>query len=279
MTPQTAPNEPAAQGPAEMYELFFGPALFTPWASVLVDRAAPHPGERVLDLACGTGIVTRQVAPAVGPHGRIVAVDLSPQMLAVARRLPVPGGATVEWREGDAVALDLPDGAFDLVLCQQGLQFFSDRAAAAGGMRRVLAEGGRAVVAVWRGIEHHPLLAASTVAVARHLGVPATELDAPFSFGDAGELHRLLTAAGFARVEIRTHSLDAHFPSADAFVATTTIAAAAVLPAYAQVVADPASRSTLVEVATDASRELLERFRDGDGLTFPWFAHVATGHA
>jgi len=269
-----------AASPAEMYQQFFGPALFQPWASVLVDKAAPRPGERVLDLACGTGIVTRQVAPAVGPGGRVVGVDLNPDMLAVARRLPVPeGGPTIEWREGNAVALDLPDGAFDLVLCQQGLQFFPDRPAAIREVRRVLADGGRAVLNVWHGIEQHPLLAASTAAVASHLSVPAAELDTPFSLGDADELRRLLESAGFGRVEVTARTMDAHFPSAETFMAMTTIAAAAVLPAYAHVVGDPAARAALVQVTTDASRDLLERHRDADGLTLPWTANIAVARA
>lgn len=264
-----------AVSPADMYQQFFGPALFEPWAAVLADRAAPRPGERVLDLACGTGIVTRRVAPAVGPRGSVTGVDCSPGMLEVARRLPVPGEAAVEWREGDAGALDLPDGAFDLVLCQQGLQFFPDRPAAAREMRRVLADDGRVAVTVWRGPEHHPLLEASTAAVAAHLAVPAADLDIPFSFGDAGGLRRLLEDAGFSRVDVTARTMNAFFPSAEVFIAMITTAAAAVLPAYAHVVADPAARAALVEVSTAATSDLIERYRDGDGLTMPWTANIA----
>lgn len=265
--------------PARMYQQFFGPVLFSPWAAVLVEQAAPRPGERVLDLACGTGIVTRSVAPRIAPHGRVVGVDVSPDMLAVAQQLPVPGGVAVQWRQGDAVALDVPDGAFDLALCQQGFQFFADRDAAAHELRRVLAGDARAVLSVWQGIEHHPLLAASTAAVAEHLAVPPTDLDTPFSFGGADELRRMLTDAGFRRVEVTARSMDARFASADTFVETTTVAAAAVLPAYAHVVADPAARAALVEASAEASRPLLERYRDGDGLTFPWSAYLAVAHA
>lgn len=262
--------------PAERYEEFFGPALFGPWASVLVDRAAPRPGERVLDLACGTGIVTRQVASAVGPEGSVVGVDLSADMLAVARRLPVPGDVPVQWRRGDAAALDLPDGSFELLLCQQGLQFFPDRPAAAREMRRVLTPEGRAVVSVWQGVHRHPLLAASSAAVADHLGVPISDVDAPFSLGDADALRRVLRDAGFHRVEVTPETLDARFPSAEAFIAMTTVAAAAVLPAYAHVVSDPDARAALIAVSTEATRELVEQHRDGEGLTVPWAAHIAT---
>jgi SAM-dependent methyltransferase len=103
--------------PAEMFDQYFGPALFTPWAHVLLEYAAPQPGERVLDLACGTGTVARHVVPVVGATGKVVAVDISPDMLAAARSHPAPEGAPIEWRAGDATSLDLPDDAFDLVLC------------------------------------------------------------------------------------------------------------------------------------------------------------------
>ncbi len=92
-------------------------------------------------MACGTGIVARYATPLLGAEGSVVALDVSPDMLAVARALPEPAGAAVEWQEGDATSLALPDSAFDLVLCQQGLQFFPDRAAAVREMRRVLAPG------------------------------------------------------------------------------------------------------------------------------------------
>lgn len=272
-------SQPVRVNPAEMYEEFFGPALFGPWAAVLVDQAAPRPGERVLDLACGTGIVARQVAPRVGAGGRLVGVDRNPDMLAVARRRPTAGGPDVEWVEGDAGELDLPDRAFDLVLCQQGLQFFPDRTAAVRHVRRVLDDGGRIALNVWRGIEHHPLLEASTAAVAGHLGVPAAELDTPFSFGSAESLRRLLTEAGFREVAVTTRTMDAHFPSATTFLAMTTVAAAAVLPAYARVVDDPAAVADLVAVSSEATSHLLERYRDGQGLTFPWSAHVALARA
>ena len=96
--------------PAEMFDRYFGPALFTPWASVLLEHAAPRPGERVLDLACGTGTVARRVAPIIGATGTVTALDISPSMLAVARARQAPDGAAIEWREGDAVARDGDDG-------------------------------------------------------------------------------------------------------------------------------------------------------------------------
>jgi ubiquinone/menaquinone biosynthesis C-methylase UbiE len=111
----------------EVYERYLVPAIFGPWAADLVALAAPQPGEHVLDVACGTGVVVRLVAPHVGPRGHVVGLDLHAGRLAVARALPPAPGAVVEWREGDALALPFAEAVFDLVCCQQGLQFFPDR--------------------------------------------------------------------------------------------------------------------------------------------------------
>jgi ubiquinone/menaquinone biosynthesis C-methylase UbiE len=171
--------------PAEMFDQYFGPALFAPWARVLLEYAAPQPGERVLDLACGTGTVARHVAPMVGASGKVVALDISPDMLAVARSHPAPEGAPIEWRAEDATSLDLPGDAFDLVLCQQGLQFFPERAAAVREMRRVLADKGRVVLSVWQALDRHPLYEALCEAEARHLGMPLSDVATPWSNAQA----------------------------------------------------------------------------------------------
>lgn len=126
----------SGHGP-ESYEQHMVPALFAPCAASLVAQAAPQPGERVLDAACGTGIVARLVAPQVGEVGRVIGLDLNPGMLAVARALPPPSGALLTWQEGSLEALPFEDEAFDVVLCQQGLQFCPNRAGAVREMRRV----------------------------------------------------------------------------------------------------------------------------------------------
>ena len=128
--------------------------LFTPWARDLIDRLAPQPGCAALDVACGPGTVTRVLAERIGPSGRVVGTDISPAMLAVARSKPVDAGsAPLEWIEAPAAPLPLPDAAFDVVTCQQGLQFFPDKVGALAEVRRVLRPGGRALVAVWTRIE------------------------------------------------------------------------------------------------------------------------------
>ena len=134
---------------AELYERYVARYILAPWAPLLVDGARLAEGERVLDVACGTGVVTRAAAKRVGPSGHVVGVDLNPGMLAVARSLPAPAGAPIEWIERSALDLRLPDASFDAVLCQQGLQFFPDKALALRNMRRVLKHGGRLALSVW----------------------------------------------------------------------------------------------------------------------------------
>ena len=129
---------PSPKTPAEFYEEFFVPGMFRPLADQLLRIAAPQRGSTVLDLACGTGIVARRAAPRIGDSGRIVALDLRPGMIAAASAIASPEGAVIEWKQGDATALDLPDSTFDLVLCQQGLQFFPDLAQALREVGRVL---------------------------------------------------------------------------------------------------------------------------------------------
>src|SRR5688572_17718823 len=146
-----------ALAPAEAYEDFVVHWQFRSWTAVLLAEAGLRPRERVLDLAAGTGIVAREAAPIVGEGGRVVALDMSPAMLAVGQRLPAPAGAAIEWLESDATRLPLPDATFDVVLCQQGLQYFPDRPSSVGEIKRVLTPGGRSVLAVWRSLEHHPV--------------------------------------------------------------------------------------------------------------------------
>ena len=114
----------------ESYERYQVPSTFEPLARMFVAHVPLQRGQHVLDVACGTGIVVRHVAPVVGATGHIVGVDLNPAMLEVARQNAPPGGTQIEWREGDAADLPYSDEAFDVVLCQQGLQFFPDSGSA-----------------------------------------------------------------------------------------------------------------------------------------------------
>jgi ubiquinone/menaquinone biosynthesis C-methylase UbiE len=135
-------------GVPRSYERFLVPALFGPLAERLVRLAAPGPGEPVLDVACGTGIVARRAAASVGPDGAVAGVDLNAGMLEVAGEAAADVRPPIDWRAVDAADLPFADGAFDIVFCQQGLQFFPDRTAALREMRRVLVPSGRLALAI-----------------------------------------------------------------------------------------------------------------------------------
>ena len=263
--------------PAEMFDQYFGPALFAPWARILLEHATPQPSERVLDLACGTGTVARHVAPMVGATGKVVALDINPDMLAVALSHPAPAGAPIEWRVGDATSLDLSHDAFDLVLCQQGLQFFPERAAAVREVRRVLTDEGRVALNVWQALDRHPVYEALCEAEAHQLGVPLSDVATPWSLPDTGELRALLSKAGFDRIEIMPRSLDVYFPSPERFVYLTLFAAAAFLPEFDW--EDEALRTALIEAVNLEIEPVVQRYRSGERLIVPTFWHIAVASA
>jgi ubiquinone/menaquinone biosynthesis C-methylase UbiE len=131
---------------ADNYQRYFVPAIATPVSADLLKAASLQPGERILDVACGTGLIARLAAEQVGPTGSVTAIDISPDMIDVAKATPSPAAPAIDWQVGDATALSLPDGSYDVVLCQMGLMFIEDRATAVSEMRRVLAPGGRLVI-------------------------------------------------------------------------------------------------------------------------------------
>src|SRR5690242_16958723 len=196
------------QTSAELYERLLVPTVTGPWARDLVERVGLRPGQRVLDVACGTGVVARLAASSVGEAGRVVAVDVNRSMLAVGRSSPPPVGAPIEWFEASAEALPLGDGEFDIVLCQLGLQFFPDRPAALREMRRVLAAAGRLGASVFTSIERNPAARALADAVDRQFGGGASRAKrSEHSLAGAPDLRELLEAAGFAEVRLERATL------------------------------------------------------------------------
>lgn len=202
---------------AEFYEDAFVPAFFAQWAPRLCEAAGVGPGQRVLDVACGTGIVTRTAAERVAPGGRAVGIDLNEAMLTVARRV----APDLEFRQGDAVALRFPDGSFDTVLCQMALMFFSDRARSVREMARVTAVGGTVAVLVPGALDHQQSFARFADMAARHAGDEARSLlGTYFLCGDLDELVSVFGSAGLRVTEARTETGTYRAPSVDAFVTT-----------------------------------------------------------
>jgi len=200
---------------AWFYEDKFVPALFAPWAARTIAAAGIEEGDRVLDIACGTGVVTRAAAAITGAGRPPAGLDLSPGMLAVAHALD----ARIDWRLGDAGQLPFADASFDRVVCQFGLMFFADRVQALAEMRRVLCPVGRLAVAVWAGLEHNPGYA-EKVRVLEQIAGPAAAaaLRAPFCLGDQDRLLEFARAAGIGDPRIETHAGEARFGDLFEFV-------------------------------------------------------------
>jgi len=207
----------SARPPAEVYEAEFVPALFRPFSTVVADAAGIAVGQRVLDVACGTGVLARTVAARVGPLGAVIGLDANPEMLAVARRLD----ASIEWIHGRAEALPLPAASVDAVVSQFGLMFFDDRVAALREMQRVLRPGGHLAVAVCDAVERSPGYGALAMLLQTLFGERVADaFHAPFAIGDAALLAQLAQQAGLPRAEVLSRSATVRFASIDALVST-----------------------------------------------------------
>lgn len=202
--------------PPENYQRFFVPAIGAPLAADLVRNAALREGERVLDVACGTGVVTRLASEQVGATGAVSGLDVNPGMLAVARAA-TPEGMSIEWHEANAEAMPLPDASFDVVLCQLGLQFMPDRQAALREMRRVLVDGGRLAFNVPGPMPR--IFAVMGEAIARHVGAQAAGfVGQVFSLHDAEEIRSLVGDAGFHDVAVHVDTRELRLPAPEAFL-------------------------------------------------------------
>ena len=261
--------------PAEGYERFMVPPLFRPWAGRLVDGAGPEAGERILDIACGTGIVAREVAARLRASATIAAVDASPAMLAVAREAATREGAAIEWHEGRAEALPFTAASFDLALCQFALMFFADRAAAVAEMRRVLAEGGRVAVSTWLGLDRHPFYDTLHRIIEQRVGISA--LQQIFSLGNADELRELFTRAGFEQVTATPVTMTARFPNPEGFLAGEIDVDTAAIPSMQH--ADAAERQRIVESIAGDMRKPLAGVTHGEHVVLEFHAHVLTARS
>ena len=202
---------------AENYQRHFVPAIAEPVSVPLLAAAALRPGERVLDVACGTGVIARRAAEQVGPAGTVTAIDLSPDMIEVARTVPAPAMPPIEWHVGDAASLPFPDGAYDVVLCQMGLMFMEDQAAALREMQRVLATGGRVVISTPGRIQ--PVFLALERAIVEQINPDLGGfVRAVFSMHDPEVLAALLRGAGLREVTATVSPVRLRLPSPAEFL-------------------------------------------------------------
>lgn len=201
---------------AELYQSFFVPAIATPVSGELLRTADLRAGERVLDVACGTGIITRAAAEQVGPTGTVTAIDLAPDMLEVAKATPA-AGSPIEWHQGDAASLPLPDASYDVALCQMGLMFMEDRTGALAELHRVLTPGGRVVINTPGRIQ--PLFKVMERAIVEHIGPElGAFVSAVFSMHEPSALAGLLGDAGFADVSSKEYTARLMLPGPAEFL-------------------------------------------------------------
>jgi len=250
-------------GFAEIYERVLVPSIFGHWAQEIIERARPvGPADRILDLGCGTGIVARLLRERLGGGARITGIDASPEMVAMARTL----APEIDWREGNAMKLPFADASFELVVCQQMLQFVPDWAAALSEVRRVLVPGGRLVAATWRSRRELPLFDVLGQIAERHLG---TSNEKRFLLGDDAELRTLLAETGFANVRIDVVMRVDHFREFP--YRGSALAANFDLSKFSD-----AEREARLAAIENDSRIAAKQFAEGEGLAAPARANVIT---
>lgn len=260
-----------ARDAAERYESILVPTLLGPAARALVESAHLVGGEAVLDVGCGTGAAARYAAQRIGQSGRVMAVDINPGMLEVAKSLPQVAGAPIEWLENDACQLSAAGASFDVVLCAQTLQFVGDRVQALSEMHRVLKPGGRALVSAWCAIEENPYMDVLVESIERYIGPHVSAgLNAVFGLSDAGQLRGLFIDAGFDNVALTRVDLDIELPNPIDFV-PRHISATPMAAGFSA--ADPSIQQAIVNDVADR----LTSYGIGDGARIPFRTQVATG--
>jgi ubiquinone/menaquinone biosynthesis C-methylase UbiE len=248
----------------ETYERVIVPTWMADWTPDLIDVGRVGPNTRVLDVACGTGIVARKAAGLVGPGGKIAALDLNEGMLRVAGRCAEQEGATgIEWYHSDVSRMPFSSGEFDTVLCQQGLQFFPDKAAALREMKRVLVPQGTLALSVWGRAEMCPHVMVICDVFSEYFGEDSTTIfKVASSLSNHKVLQNLVQDAGFSNIRIRFEVKIARHPSLTDLLPAYFSA----LPVAAQIAALPEEERTRMFRCIETK---LADWRENDGLAAP----------
>ncbi|MXV61340.1 methyltransferase domain-containing protein [Natronorubrum sp. JWXQ-INN-674] len=259
------------QRASEAYEQYLVPPLFAPWAERLLDAADLRDGDRLLDVACGTGIVARSAASRVGERGSIVGLDINEGMLAVAAETTeTERRPAIEWRRGDAIDLPFPKGRFDVACCQQALQFVDEPSVALEEMHRVLASGGRVALSVWRPLEYQPGYVVAAEALERHIGDEAgAMMRSPFPAWEEDVLRTFAREAGFDDVSITIEIGSMRYPSIEEFVRREAASSPLAEPIAG---AERTVRDELIRAVEDG----LDAYTDDDGVVFPMESYRLT---
>ncbi len=259
------------RGP-EAYEEYLVPEMFEPWAERLIERVEPENDDSVLDVACGTGIVARRVASRLPDAGTVVGLDINEAMLAVAEESAADVTPTIEWQHGDATDIPFPDASFDLVFCQQALQFVDDPSVALEEMHRILAPGGRLGVSVWRPLEFNYAYVVLADALGRHVGdEAATMMRSPFPDWDGDDVRSLVRDQKFRAFSVIIEIGSMRYPSTEAFVRREAASSPLAEP-IAELTKE--GRDDLVQEVEDGLAEYI----DDEGIVFPMESYVLTAH-
>lgn len=248
------------------YEALFVPALFAAWTKYLVEGAKVSEGSRVLDVACGTGVLARSALVKTGSIGQVVGADPAPGMLATANELE----PSIEWVLCSAEALNVENESFDCVVSQFGMMFFEDRDQAAKEMFRALRPGGSLAVAVWRSVDHNPAYADIIQVLEDNVGEAAADaLRLPYSLGDSDEVIAALEQAGFEGVSTKAKTEMARFPNSRQMVEAEL---RGWLPIFDIVLGEDEINEVLMK-----SDKLLRKYSTPAGeAVFPTSAHIFT---
>ena len=255
----------------EAYERYIVPAWMGEWAQMLVEIGGVRSGKQVLDVACGTGIVARKAARIVGQSGRVTGLDVNEGMIRSAKYFAEREGLhTIEWHQENALSMPFGDSEYDVILCQQGVQFSPDPLATLREMSRVMIPGGRLAISVWRELKRYPCFTAFTDVLESFLGKEAmNSVHTSFSLADSDRLKDLVNSGGFHNVHIRLEVKMARYPSLEEFI-----------PGYLAATPFAAKIAEMKEWdRSEMSRRIttsLYDYIDDDGLAAPMECYVIT---
>lgn len=257
----------------DIYERYIVPAFSGAWAEDMVRRTRLKDGDRILDVACGTGIVSRRVYAMMGNRVHLSGVDVNPAVLEKGRDICTRDGIPVNFHQGSAGTLPFDDSSADVVLCQQGLQYFPDRTKALADIHRILVPCGRAVFSVWRPMEYSPFYQILHRALKRYVNEASAKMLADaYALGDSKKVRELFNASRFREVDIRLVIKQMHCPNIDDFL-TAGISAA---PFAKDIAALPESRrKEMFKMILAASTD----YMDDHGLVAPMAALLVSARA